>query len=108
MGIKVAKSHLLRLNSRRLVKVKSAKGAEKLLQAYCDNGKRERGYRLRFVPHYETGCIELSDDRQLNVEMAVKLLKNAGLYVKDMLWKDHDVLKQTFGRRDGKGPGGLL
>lgn len=94
MSIEV-KHDAVKLAYRKYFKVYSAKSAERLFHKYCDSGKRDRGFTLRFVPDTERNIVELSHRQQLNVDMFARVLRAAGL-IRHELPLQWDAFKKLY------------
>lgn len=69
----------LALRNYALVTVRNPIQVEKFLNKYCLT-KRHRGYRLRFVPDVDTSTIELGARSDLELQMAIRVLKERKFY----------------------------
>jgi hypothetical protein len=84
----------LALISRKLIKVKNARAAEVQLNLFCET-KDDRGYRVRYVPDHENDTIELGGRWSYPVAMALRCLKDSGLFVRELPWKQNALLKKS-------------
>ena len=100
MGIEVKEAPLLRLRHRQLVKVRDAGAAEQRLRDYCDFNKRERGYSIRFIPDFARNELELQDDQELNLQMAIRELKESKLLVELLPWRENEMVKKLYANRE--------
>lgn len=81
----------LNLPAKKLIQVTSARGAELKLNRFCDT-KDARGYKLRYVPDYATNTLELGARWSYNVNMAIRCLQDAGIYIKEIQWATNKLL----------------
>jgi hypothetical protein len=82
-----------RLIVRKLIKVTNASHADKLLGRFCES-KHGRGYRLRYVCDHITNTIELGGRLALNVDMAIRRLKEAKVFVDYTTFRDNPLLNR--------------
>jgi hypothetical protein len=88
------KHDAMKLPSRVFIKVADAKIVESFLAEYC-KAKRDRGYTLRFVADYQTNIIELAHRQSLNVQMALRAVKDHG-YRPKVFTGFNDFIKRLY------------
>lgn len=92
MNIEVKHNPLV-LIAQRLIKVTNAKAAREKLDRFCIT-KDDRGYRLRYIPDNVNNTMELGARWSYPLNMAIRCLQDAGLYVKELKWRSNPLLKQ--------------
>jgi len=83
----------LNLPAKRLIQVTSGQAARRYLDKFCTT-KDSRGYTLRYIPDNNTRTIELGDRKLYNVEMAIRALKDAKIYIRTLPWASNAILKK--------------
>ena len=81
----------LNLPAKALIKVRNHKLAEIRLDRFTFD-KYERGYRLRYIADNKTNTVELGARRHSDLYMAIRCLKDCGLYVRKEPWHTNRLL----------------